>query len=205
MVKPIYLRNSKIHETFAEVPIFPDDGASQKGSSRWARWAPRHTWARLACGPRRAMAWPTGSTPQVAPSRISSSGKTKLGGIVHEIFRRLHGTKTTEREKLSGREKSVEEIPSQRGEIIAIVIVITLDFIGIIIIHRAITIISAAPLRSAVTSRVVPCLVHWGDSLGVNYYMLLMLLSLFGGLRFMSRLLFITISSLIMIHIMSCE
>ena len=91
------------------------------------------------------------------------------------------------------------------GEIIAIVIVITLDFIGIIIIHRAITIISAAPLRSAVTSRVVPCLVHWGDSPGVNYSLLLMLLSSIGGLRFMSILSFITISSLIMIHMMSCE
>jgi hypothetical protein len=38
-----------------------------------------------------------------------------------------------EREKLSGREKSVGEIPPQRGEIIAIVITIALDFIGIII------------------------------------------------------------------------
>jgi hypothetical protein len=40
----------------------------------------------------------------------------------------------TEREKLSGRQKSAGEIPSRRGEIIAIVITITLDFIGIIII-----------------------------------------------------------------------
>jgi hypothetical protein len=39
----------------------------------------------------------------------------------------------TEREKLSGRKKSVGEIPSRRGEIIAIVIIIVLDFIGIII------------------------------------------------------------------------
>jgi hypothetical protein len=41
--------------------------------------------------------------------------------------------KNTEREKLSGREKSAGEIPSRRGEIIVIVIIITLDFIGIII------------------------------------------------------------------------
>jgi hypothetical protein len=39
----------------------------------------------------------------------------------------------TEREKLSGREKSAGEIPSRRGEIVAIVITIALDFIGIII------------------------------------------------------------------------
>jgi hypothetical protein len=44
------------------------------------------------------------------------------------------GRRTPEREKLSGREKSVEEIPSRRGEIIAIVITIAPDFIGIIII-----------------------------------------------------------------------
>jgi hypothetical protein len=40
----------------------------------------------------------------------------------------------TEREKLSGRQKSDGEIPSRRGEIVAIVIIIVLDFIGIIII-----------------------------------------------------------------------
>jgi hypothetical protein len=43
------------------------------------------------------------------------------------------GQKTPEREKLSGRQKSAGEIPSRRGEIIAIVIIIALDFIGIII------------------------------------------------------------------------
>jgi hypothetical protein len=41
--------------------------------------------------------------------------------------------KNTEREKLSGRQKSTGEIPSRRGEIVAIVIIIALDFIGIII------------------------------------------------------------------------
>jgi hypothetical protein len=40
----------------------------------------------------------------------------------------------TEREKLSGRQKSAGEISSRRGEIVTIVITITLDFIGIIII-----------------------------------------------------------------------
>jgi hypothetical protein len=44
------------------------------------------------------------------------------------------GRKTPEREMLSGRQKSAGEIPSRRGEIIAIVIIIALDFIGIIII-----------------------------------------------------------------------
>jgi hypothetical protein len=45
------------------------------------------------------------------------------------------GRKTPEREKLSGRQESAGEIPSQRGEIVAIIIIIiiALDFIGIIV------------------------------------------------------------------------
>jgi hypothetical protein len=43
------------------------------------------------------------------------------------------GQKTPEREKLSDRQKSAGEIPSRRGEIVAIVIIIAQDFIGIII------------------------------------------------------------------------
>jgi hypothetical protein len=41
--------------------------------------------------------------------------------------------------KLSGRQKSAEEIPSRRGEIIGIVTVIELGFVGIIIIITIIT------------------------------------------------------------------
>jgi hypothetical protein len=41
------------------------------------------------------------------------------------------GWKTPEREKLSGRQKSAGEIPSRRGEIVAIGIIIALDFIGV--------------------------------------------------------------------------
>jgi hypothetical protein len=44
------------------------------------------------------------------------------------------GRKTHTERKLSGREESTGEIPSRRGEIVAIVITIELDFIGIIII-----------------------------------------------------------------------
>jgi hypothetical protein len=39
----------------------------------------------------------------------------------------------TRERKLSGRQESVGEIPSRRGKIVAIVIIITRDFIGIII------------------------------------------------------------------------
>jgi hypothetical protein len=53
-----------------------------------------------------------------------------------------------EREKkLSGRKKSIGEIPSRRVEIIAIVTVIELGFIGIIIITSTIITIVTTPSR----------------------------------------------------------
>ena len=109
---------------------------------------------------------------------------------------------THEREKLSSREQSAGEIPSGRGEIVAIVTVIRLDFIGIIIISIA---ISTAPLCSALTSRVESCIVLRGNSLVVDYYLWLMLLGGTVELGFMSRLLSIIISSHIISHMISCE
>ncbi|KAK1630908.1 hypothetical protein QYE76_005223 [Lolium multiflorum] len=60
------------------------------------------------------------------------------------------GRRTREGEKLSGRHKSAGEIPSRRGEIVAIVTAIELDFIGIIItiISTTSTIITAASTPS---------------------------------------------------------
>jgi hypothetical protein len=49
------------------------------------------------------------------------------------------GQKTQRERKLFGRQKSTGEIPSRRGEIIAIVISIELGFIGIIIFITIIT------------------------------------------------------------------
>jgi hypothetical protein len=63
----------------------------------------------------------------VVPENLSKEG-------IRDRHRRLCGAENTEREKLSSREKSAGEIPSRRGEIIAIVITIALDFIRIIII-----------------------------------------------------------------------
>jgi hypothetical protein len=61
-----------------------------------------------------------------------------IGGI-RDRLRRLGGVENTEREKLSGRQKSTGEISSRRGEIVAIIITIELDFIGIIISITIIT------------------------------------------------------------------
>jgi hypothetical protein len=63
----------------------------------------------------------------VFPENLSRGG-------IRDRHRRLCEAKNTEREKLSGRQKSAREIPSRRGEIVAIVITIALGFIGIIII-----------------------------------------------------------------------
>jgi hypothetical protein len=63
----------------------------------------------------------------VVPKNLSQGG-------FGDRLRRLCGAENTEREKLSGRQKSAGEIPSRRGEIVAIIITITQDFIGIIII-----------------------------------------------------------------------
>jgi hypothetical protein len=57
------------------------------------------------------------------------------------------GQKTHRERKLSGRQKYAEEIPSRRGEIIAIVIAIELGFIGIIIITSTFIIFTTTPSR----------------------------------------------------------
>jgi uncharacterized membrane protein len=63
----------------------------------------------------------------VIPKNLSQGG-------LRDRHQRLCGAENTEREKLSGRQKSTREIPSRRGEIIAIIIIIIAqDFIGIIV------------------------------------------------------------------------
>jgi hypothetical protein len=79
-------------------------------------------------------------TYNVVPENLSQGG-------IRDRHRRLCGAENTEREKLSGRQKSAREIPSRRGEIIAIVIIIALEFIGIII-----TIIIISTFISTITT-----------------------------------------------------
>jgi hypothetical protein len=63
-----------------------------------------------------------------------------MSGRIAERLCCLYGAENTHTQrKLSGRQKSIGEIPSWRGEIIAIVTVIELGFIGIIIIITNIT------------------------------------------------------------------
>jgi hypothetical protein len=76
----------------------------------------------------------------VVPKNLSEGG-------LRDRHRHLCGVENTKREKLSGRQKSTEEIPSRRGEIVAIVIIIALDFIGIIV-----TIIITSTFISTITT-----------------------------------------------------
>ena len=157
-------------ENIVRVPISPEDGGSQKGSQRWGTSGPHHVVARAHPWPRRHRVWEPWPTTS-SPLHVLHPPET----LRHEESSRKYSAastrrKTLEKENLSGREKSAGEIPSRRGENIAIVTVIELDFIGIIsIISIAITIISTAPLRSAVTSRVESCLFHRGNFPGVDY------------------------------------
>jgi hypothetical protein len=60
--------------------------------------------------------------------------KLRLGGESQKDFAASAGRKTHRERKLSGRQKYVGKIPSQRGEIVTIVIIIELGFIESIII-----------------------------------------------------------------------
>jgi len=206
-IRTLYFWSSKNISKKTDVPILSEDGASQKGRPRWARRGPHHPWARVPPWPRPGMVWSPWPTPGAPPSRTSSRRNPKTRGLDKKIFRRLHEAETTEREKALRQGEICRGNSLSEGEIVAILIVIVLDFIGIIIIiiSTAITIITAAPPYSAVTSRAILCLVHRGDSPGVDYSLWLMLLSFIGELTYMFRLLFIITSPLIMIHMMSCE
>jgi hypothetical protein len=69
----------------------------------------------------------------IIPENLSQRGGSEIDTAASA------GQKTPEREKLSGRQKSAGEIPSRRGEIVYIVIIIVPDFIAIIIIIVSIT------------------------------------------------------------------
>jgi hypothetical protein len=69
----------------------------------------------------------------VVPENLRPQGGSEIDSVASA------GQKTQREKKLSGRKKSVGEIPSRRGEIIAIVITIELGLIGITIFITIIT------------------------------------------------------------------
>jgi hypothetical protein len=69
----------------------------------------------------------------LSPRKPKTQGGSEIDSAAF-VGRKIHRER-----KLTGRQKPVREIPSRRGEIIAIVIAIELDFFGIIIIITLIT------------------------------------------------------------------
>jgi hypothetical protein len=102
-------------------------------TTRWRRPAPGHATLAHCC--HRPL------TYIIIPENLSQGG-------IRDRHRRLCGAENTKREKLSGRQKSAGEIPFRRGEIIAIVITIALDFIEIIISSSSSTSISTITMPS---------------------------------------------------------
>ena len=99
-----------------------------EGARRGARGGPHgaHTMWWHGPTPGRAAMWCGGPGPPLAvPLHVLHPPETlRLKEPSRKYSAASTGRKTTEREKLSGREKSAGEIPSRRGEIIAIVTVI---------------------------------------------------------------------------------
>jgi hypothetical protein len=69
----------------------------------------------------------------VVPENLRPKGGSEIDSAASA------GRKTSREKKLSGRQKSAGEIPSRRGEIVAIIITIELGFIGINISFTIIT------------------------------------------------------------------
>jgi hypothetical protein len=63
----------------------------------------------------------------VVPENLRPQGRSEIDSTTSA------GRKTPRERKLSDRQKSTRQIPSRRGEIVAIIITIELGFIGIII------------------------------------------------------------------------
>jgi hypothetical protein len=98
----------------------------------------------------------------VVPENLSRGG-----GGSRDRHCRLCGAENTEREKLSGRQKSAGEIPSQRGEIIAIITTIVLDFIGIIIIILIITSTSISTITTPSRCNILNLVQFLGETFSV--------------------------------------
>ena len=180
---------------------------ARRGVRTELRWA--HTTPRCGPHPGRAQAWCGGPGSHLTASlRIYRPLITLSRGETPQKYSSAAAKrKTTEREKLSGRQKSAGEIPFRRGKSSPSSPSSSWTSSG----SSSSTSLRLGPTsppsprRPAVTFWVESCLVHRGNFPGVDYSLQLMLLSETIGLRFMSRLLFTIISPLIMIHMMSCE
>jgi hypothetical protein len=129
-VKTPYFWRSTILWKYPEIHILPEDKSSQKEEAKGAAGG---TPPGGAGEPPAAPPWGEATLAHFChcpPPTYIVIPKNLSRGRIRDRHRRLRGAENTEREKLSG---SAREIPSRRGEIVAIIITIALDFIGIII------------------------------------------------------------------------
>ena len=84
-----------------EVPIFPDDGRSQKDKLGWATVGPDMAQARAPSWPRLGHVWPPWPTSDEDLSRISSSREPKVEESHAEVFRRRYEAEKHQTEKSS--------------------------------------------------------------------------------------------------------
>ena len=149
-VKIQYFGRSIIPRKYTEVHISSEDPREPEGELEGGHRGPTPPQARASPRPRLGMMWPPWPTTLGATSRISSFRKPKTGGATRNIFRRRCEAKNTRERKALRQREICREIPSRRGETVAIVTVIELDFIMIIIIisiTSTITTIISTPSR----------------------------------------------------------
>ena len=133
-IRTPYCGRSRKSRKISEVPIFPDDGRSQKGRPGWATMGPDKAQARAPSWPRLGYVWPPWPTSDGDLWRISSSREPKVGGRHREEFRRRYEAENTRERKALRQTGSAGGNSLPEGEIDAIVTAITLDSIRIIII-----------------------------------------------------------------------
>jgi len=141
--------DQQLTENIPKLLFFQMTEPAKRGGRGGPPWA--HPIGRRGPQSRRAATWGgSPGPPQPSPFRVLHRPETLRRGGSSRIVRAASSRrKTPERKELSGRQKSAGEIPSRRGEIVAIVTVIELDFIGIIIIiiSTTDTVISTAAPR----------------------------------------------------------
>jgi hypothetical protein len=133
----IFWKIRKIPEKYQKIIFYQKTPEARGGRREEPGGSLTHRGRGLAlCEGTLAHFWSRPFAYFIVPENLSQEGGSELDTAASV------GRKTPKREKLSGRQKSAGEIPSRRGEIIAIVITITPDFIGIIIISITSTFIS---------------------------------------------------------------
>jgi hypothetical protein len=105
---------SKLDETKAEVPIFPDMRRSPKQIRRGTRGQPHHGVAWPALSPHHQVVGPPGPSPDAALPPIYSPRRGKPKGP--DQFSTKHTASRRRRQREIGRVQKLLSAPCRRGE-----------------------------------------------------------------------------------------